>query len=160
MTQRSTCTTQDQNSDEYMYQLRSEFSEYIYYRRSRFRGVHVLPNQNSEEYMYVEYSIIESILIWEYGILMRPISNQLALSRLMLTFLIELKRAAKKTKKNKTKQFTNKKKIGLYPKIWRKSKMGNLKFWQNCRIYSNVWTSGKLVCTIVVCCFLCILDNV
>ena len=37
--------------------------------------------------------------------------------------------------------------------------MCNFKFWQNCRIYYNVWTSGKLVCTIVVCCFLCILDN-
>ena len=37
--------------------------------------------------------------------------------------------------------------------------MCNFKFWQNCRIYYNVWTSSKLVCTIVVCCFVCILDN-
>ena len=60
--------------------------------------------------MYVEYSIMESILIWEYGILMRPISNQLALSRLMLTFLIELKRAAKKKKKKKKKNSEQNKK--------------------------------------------------
>ena len=48
---------------------------------------------------------MERILICEYVILIRPISNQLALSRLMLTFLIELKRAAKNIKN----QFTNKK---------------------------------------------------
>ena len=101
--QRSTCTTKDQNSVSTC-TTQDQNSVSTCTTQSKFRGVHVRWVQHHGKYTNMRICHFNTTDI------------ESALSKLMLTFLIELKRAAKNIKN----QFTNKKKNrSISKKKWR-----------------------------------------